>query len=269
MKAKDLAKKEFKQKLSGYDKQEVKDYLQEVMRAMTNLEESNAYLQDQLYQANAELDDYHKKESALNRSIVVAQEAADQLRANALSEADTIIAQVEKEVESLLTQAAQKATNINYETNNLQEASRTFLHQMVAMTKGAQAMLADERWTHLFGPEGVEEVATPNLNEVLAQYNLPVYSDAAAVFQDQADQSRKHHETEAFFNNDRPAVSQAELASLNQEKDDQDQSSQAEATSQSLTSDQTTEELVDQKPLADDEAASLAPINLEEDTNQA
>lgn len=207
MRASEIKNMKFKQKISGYGKAEVDDYLNKVRVSMEKLEEQNKSLQDQLNEANKELDAAHRKEATVNRSIFVAQEAADRLREEALNEASLIVERAEEEARRLLAEAAEKAAVINTETDNLQEAARTYLHQSFGMILQAKDMYEDPRWENLFFEKPVGDVPTPQLDEVVKDYDLPVRSNKGeAIFEAAAEKAEKEQRKEEFFNNDIPAI---------------------------------------------------------------
>ncbi|AMC00702.1 Minicell-associated protein DivIVA [Aerococcus viridans] len=207
MRASEIKNMKFKQKISGYGKAEVDDYLNKVRVSMEKLEEQNKSLQDQLNEANKELDAAHRKEATVNRSIFVAQEAADRLREEALNEASLIVERAEEEARRLLAEAAEKAAVINTETDNLQEAARTYLHQSFGMILQAKDMYEDPRWENLFFEKPVGDVLTPQLDEVVKDYDLPVRSNKGeAIFEAAAEKAEKEQRKEEFFNNDIPAI---------------------------------------------------------------
>ncbi len=207
MRASEIKNMKFKQKISGYGKSEVDDYLNKVRVSMEKLEEQNKSLQEQLNEANKEVDAAHRKEATVNRSIFVAQEAADRLREEALNEASLIVERAEEEARLLLSEAAEKAAVVNTETDNLQEAARTYLHQSFGMILQAKDMYEDPRWENLFFEKPVGEVATPQLDEIVKAYDLPVRSNKGeAIFDEAAAKAEKEQRREEFFNNDIPAI---------------------------------------------------------------
>ena len=207
MRASEIKNMKFKQKISGYGKTEVDDYLNKVRVSMQKLEDQNKSLQDQLNEANKEVDAAHRKEATVNRSIFVAQEAADRLREEALNEASLIVERAEEEARRLLAEAAEKAAVINTETDNLQEAARTYLHQSFGMILQAKDMYEDPRWENLFFEKPVGDVSTPQLDEVVKDYDLPVRSNKGeAIFEAAAEKAEKEQRKEEFFNNDIPAI---------------------------------------------------------------
>lgn len=230
MQANEIKNKTFKKKINGYAKQEVHDFQHEVMKIIDNLEISNQHLQQELYNKNQKLEAFLGKEDTLNRSIVVAQEAADRLRENALTEAELIVSQAEQEAERILTEAAQKATAVNTETDNLQETARTFLHQTLGLLNYTRDTLEHPRWDILFSEKPIGTVETPSLDEVLAKYQLPLRNnEGETIFakeQQAAEETQaldaQQQSIEAFLNNDRPAIFPEEMQAQLAMKGEQD-----------------------------------------------
>lgn len=200
MRAKDLKDKKFKQRVSGYDKKEVNAFLNEVMRTMDTLEANNQYMQQELYSVNNQLDTFRGKEATLNRSIVVAQQAADHLREQALTEAEEIINNATKEANRILEESAKKASSIELETEQLKGVSRQYLHQMLGFVNQIKDTLEDDRWEYLYGAQAVQSVDTPILDEVIKALDLPVFHQKGEeIFDANAEEATKKKQQEEFF----------------------------------------------------------------------
>ena len=113
MQANEIKSHKFPSKMRGYDRQKVDAYLNELSVMMNTLEMNNQHLQQELYEANSKLDDLHEKEATVNRSIMVAQQAADRLRETSLDEADLIIKRAEETAKQIMTKACDQACSFN------------------------------------------------------------------------------------------------------------------------------------------------------------
>lgn len=266
MRASEIKNMKFKQKISGYGKTEVDDYLNKVRVSMQKLEDQNKSLQDQLNEANKEVDAAHRKEATVNRSIFVAQEAADRLREEALNEASLIVERAEEEARRLLAEAAEKAAVINTETDNLQEAARTYLHQSFGMILQAKDMYEDPRWENLFFEKPVGDVPTPQLDEVVKDYDLPVRSNKGeAIFEAAAEKAEKEQRKEEFFNNDIPAIAPV----FSGFKDSEPVVEEAENASESVETASSENTGSENTPDAAEETQAVAADNTDQtDTNQ-
>lgn len=272
MRASEIKNMKFKQKISGYGKTEVDDYLNKVRVSMQKLEDQNKSLQDQLNEANKEVDAAHRKEATVNRSIFVAQEAADRLREEALNEAALIVERAEEEARRLLAEAAEKAAVINTETDNLQEAARTYLHQSFGMILQAKDMYEDPRWENLFFEKPVGDVPTPQLDEVVKDYDLPVRSNKGeAIFEAAAEKAEKEQRKEEFFNNDIPAIAPVFSGFKDNEPvvEEAETSAVAENTSESVETASSENTGSENTPDAAEETQAVAAETTDQtDTNQ-
>ncbi|WP_270371384.1 DivIVA domain-containing protein [Aerococcus urinaeequi] len=272
MRASEIKNMKFKQKISGYGKTEVDDYLNKVRVSMQKLEDQNKSLQDQLNEANKEVDAAHRKEATVNRSIFVAQEAADRLREEALNEASLIVERAEEEARRLLAEAAEKAAVINTETDNLQEAARTYLHQSFGMILQAKDMYEDPRWENLFFEKPVGDVPTPQLDEVVKNYDLPVRSNKGeAIFEAAAEKAEKEQRKEEFFNNDIPAIAPVFSGFKDSEPvvEEVETSAVAENASESVETASSENTGSENTPDAAEETQAVAADNTDQtDTNQ-
>lgn len=272
MRASEIKNMKFKQKISGYGKTEVDDYLNKVRVSMQKLEDQNKSLQDQLNEANKEVDAAHRKEATVNRSIFVAQEAADRLREEALNEASLIVERAEEEARRLLAEAAEKAAVINTETDNLQEAARTYLHQSFGMILQAKDMYEDPRWENLFFEKPVGDVPTPQLDEVVKDYDLPVRSNKGeAIFEAAAEKAEKEQRKEEFFNNDIPAIAPVFSGFKDSEPvvEEAEKSAVAENASESVETASSENTGSEKTPDAAEETQAVAADNTDQtDTNQ-
>lgn len=272
MRASEIKNMKFKQKISGYGKTEVDDYLNKVRVSMQKLEDQNKSLQDQLNEANKEVDAAQRKEATVNRSIFVAQEAADRLREEALNEASLIVERAEEEARRLLAEAAEKAAVINTETDNLQEAARTYLHQSFGMILQAKDMYEDPRWENLFFEKPVGDVPTPQLDEVVKDYDLPVRSNKGeAIFEAAAEKAEKEQRKEEFFNNDIPAIAPVFSGFKDSEPvvEEAETSAVAENASESVETVSSENTGSENTPDAAEETQAVAADNTDQtDTNQ-
>ncbi|MCY3053060.1 DivIVA domain-containing protein [Aerococcus urinae] len=218
MQAKQVREKKFNSKMRGYDKKEVDAYLKELSMVMDNLETNNQYLQQELYDVNNQLDEYREREASVNRSIVVAQQAADRVRADSLNEADLIIQKAESEAQKLLQTAADKANTIVKEKSQLREMSRYYIFQMQGLINNAKEVLDDPQWQELFADQEEEKVETPVLDEVLAGENFQVRNqEADQLYQEALDEAKHKQAQKEFFDQasgDQPAQMPEEAQKL-------------------------------------------------------
>ena len=163
----DIQHKEFAVRMKGYDKEQVNDFLDLLKRDFEQLNREQKDLQKQLAFAEEKIAYFQNLQDALNKSIVVAQDAADRLQANARKEAEIILFEAEKSADKLLREAAEKANRINQETENIRKESRNFRQRLELMVESQLNLIHNDEWNHLLNAAPEKEIQTPTLDDVL------------------------------------------------------------------------------------------------------
>ena len=78
----EIHNKEFPTKMRGYDQDEVNEFLDQIIRDYEMMIRENKDLKDNLEIVNKKLANYEEMQESLNKSILVAQDAADRLKVN-------------------------------------------------------------------------------------------------------------------------------------------------------------------------------------------
>jgi len=97
----DIQNKEFDKRIKGYDKDQVDDFLDAVIRDFDALIKENQSLKDKLKVAEDELGAYRKMEKTLDDAVVVARESAAGIIANANTERENIIKRAKIDAQKL------------------------------------------------------------------------------------------------------------------------------------------------------------------------
>lgn len=85
--------------MRGYDEDEVNEFLDQVIKDYEGVIRENKELSNQLLSVQEKLDHFATIEETLSKTIIIAQEAADDVKNNAKKEAQLIV----KEAEKMLT----------------------------------------------------------------------------------------------------------------------------------------------------------------------
>lgn len=185
----EIHNKEFGTRMRGYDQDEVNEFLDQVIRDYELVLRQNKEIQDELDITNKKLMNYEEMQESLNKSILVAQDAADRLRENTdreievikreaesyaenvRKEADDYVTQthksaddysndVHKEAEdnadALLQEAVQKARKIEDETEALRKQSRVFRQRLQLLIESQLELLTKEEWDNLLVGKPIE-----------------------------------------------------------------------------------------------------------------
>jgi cell division initiation protein len=86
----DIQHKEFKKSLQGYDRNEVNEFLDEVIEALEDEAQARAALEGELADMRERLSHFKAMEESLQSTLLLAQRTADEVKAAAHKEADLI-----------------------------------------------------------------------------------------------------------------------------------------------------------------------------------
>ena len=114
----DIHNREFKKAMRGYDQDEVNEFLDEIIRDYEMLIRENKEKSSSLELANKKLANYEEMQDSLNKSILVAQDAADRLRENTDREIEVIQREAESYAEEKRQEADKYAEEIRKEADN-------------------------------------------------------------------------------------------------------------------------------------------------------
>ncbi|WP_080146182.1 DivIVA domain-containing protein [Marinilactibacillus piezotolerans] len=173
----DIHNKEFSVKMRGYDQDQVNDYLDQIIKDYELLLKQKKETEKKLALVEEKLANYDQMQDSLNKSIIVAQDAADRLKENAEKEAEMITKEAENtaahvrqdaedHADELLKEAVGKARKIEEETEALRKQSRIFRQRLQLMIESQLELVKKEEWDDLLQPPASEKVETNVINEV-------------------------------------------------------------------------------------------------------
>ena len=88
-------------------------------------------------------------EGTLNKSIIVAQEAAEEVKRNAQKEAKLIIKEAEKNADRIVNDSLVKARKIAVEIEELKKQSKVFRTRFKMLVAAQLDLLDNDDWDHL------------------------------------------------------------------------------------------------------------------------
>lgn len=156
----DIHNKEFHVKLRGYDQDEVNEFLDQIIKDYEALLKENDSLRDSLDQNKEKLKYFNDLKDSLNQSIIVAQEAADKVKANSQREAEIINREAQKQGQDIIDQANEKARNIideaskkakklAIETDDLRKQARIFRQKLQVMMESQLEVVKGSEWDEI------------------------------------------------------------------------------------------------------------------------
>ncbi|HZK43234.1 MAG TPA: DivIVA domain-containing protein [Syntrophomonadaceae bacterium] len=102
MTAVEIRNQTFNKSMRGYSEEEVKNFLYRLSQDYENLYSENVQLKEQLQKLEYDLKKYHQIEETMNNSLILAQQTAEDLKANAHKEADLILKESKRRISEVL-----------------------------------------------------------------------------------------------------------------------------------------------------------------------
>ncbi|MFR5024392.1 MAG: DivIVA domain-containing protein, partial [Limosilactobacillus fermentum] len=107
--AENITSKKFDTKMRGYNQAEVGAFLNEVAATVAELTSQNRELQEEVRANEEKLKYFADLKDSLNKSILVAQEAADKVKNNAKKEAEITVREAQKQATDIVAATNEKA----------------------------------------------------------------------------------------------------------------------------------------------------------------
>lgn len=211
----DIHNKEFPVKMRGYDQDEVNDYLDQIIKDYEMLLKQKKETEKKLSFAEEKLANYDQMHDSLNKSILVAQDAADRLKQNAEKEAEMITKEAETQAsnvkhdaenhaDELLKDAVNKARRIEQETKELRKQSRIFRQRLQLMIESQLELVKKEEWDDLLQPPTSEQPDIETIKEVKKELE-------DRQNEDQVDEVEETEELDGYEEGMTPAVELPEV----------------------------------------------------------
>lgn len=151
----DIHNKEFTRAFRGYAEDEVNEFLDQIIKDYELILREKKELEDKIKQLTEQMEHYNTLEDTLQKSIVVAQEAAEEVRRNAQQEAKLIIKEAEKNADRIINEALSKSRKIAMETEELKRQAKVFRTRLKMLIEAQLDMINNEDWDEFL--ESAEE----------------------------------------------------------------------------------------------------------------
>lgn len=145
----DIHNKEFSKGFRGYDEDEVNEFLDQVIKDYELILREKKEMEERLKDMNDRLGHFTTIEDTLNKSILIAQEAAEDVKRNAQKEAKLIIKEAEKNSDRIVNESLSKARKIALEIEDLKKQSKVFRTRFKMLIEAQLDMLNTDDWDHL------------------------------------------------------------------------------------------------------------------------
>lgn len=145
----DIHNKEFTQSFRGYDRDEVNEFLDQVMKDYEIILREKNELERKLEELEEKLGHFTNIEETLNKSILVAQDTAEELTSNAKKESKLIIKEAEKNADRIINEALDKSRKIQLRTEELKNQGKVFRARLRTLVQAQLDMIDNEDWEEL------------------------------------------------------------------------------------------------------------------------
>lgn len=193
--ADEISNKSFDNKMRGYNPKEVQSFLKEVADTVRELTDKNRELQEIVKGDKEKLRYFTDLKDSLNKSILVAQEAADKVKNNAKKEAEIMVREAQKQATDIVSEANDKANavvedSVNStrklvtETNDLKKQTRIFRQRLQVMLESQLEVVKSSDWDQLLANDDTdkyEEIQKALGNKVDNDQSASVQSNATSV----------------------------------------------------------------------------------------
>ncbi|MFK2824924.1 DivIVA domain-containing protein [Bacillus sp. B190/17] len=160
----DIHNKEFSRGFRGYDEDEVNNFLNQIIKDYELIIREKKELEDQLNSQTERLGYFSNIEETLNKSIVIAQETAEEVKRNAHKEAKLLIREAEKNADRIVNESLSKARKIAVEIEELKKQSKVFRTRFKMLMEAQLDLLNNDDWDALMDFE-VDDEELQKLNE--------------------------------------------------------------------------------------------------------
>lgn len=132
----DILNKKFAHRMRGYDTNEVDEFMKEAADAFEAVLAENVRLKERVESMGAEVNRYKNLEATLNSTLVMAQKTADDMRANAAHEAESVAREARDQVDRELADARRELEDLKNTRLRFQAELRSLLNSYLAMSEG-------------------------------------------------------------------------------------------------------------------------------------
>jgi cell division initiation protein len=140
----DIQQVEFRKTMRGYDCREVRQFLDDVARTVEGLTREGSALREKLAQAEQQLAELKKTETALTQTLVSTQTMAEGLKEAAKRDAEFILREAELKAQDLLRGAREELSGLHRELADLRKQRIVVVERLRSTLRTFERMLEVE-----------------------------------------------------------------------------------------------------------------------------
>lgn len=152
----DIHNKEFKRAFRGYDEDEVNEFLDLVIKDYEAMIRENKELLNQVQTLQERVDHFMNIEESLSKTIIVAQEAADEVKTNSKKEAELIIREAQKNADRIINESLVKSGKVALEIEELKKQAAVYRTRFRTLLEAQLELLNGESWDKIESRTGTD-----------------------------------------------------------------------------------------------------------------
>ncbi len=129
----EIQNKEFRRGIRGYKEDEVDEFLDKIIIDYEKLYKENLELKDRLEGMNHQLEQYKEMEESLKKTLIIAQNTAEDVRTNAHKESELIIQEADAKAKEVVIKANKEVENIRGEFEDIKNRTQIFKTRLKAL----------------------------------------------------------------------------------------------------------------------------------------
>lgn len=161
----DIHNKEFGRSFRGYDEDEVNEFLDQVIKDYELLIRENKEMQNQVLNLQEKLNHFINIEETLSKTIIIAQEAADEVKGNSKKEAQLIVKEAEKNADRIINEALAKSRRVALEVEELKKQASLYRARFRTLVEAQMELLSQDGWDKLESANLPASNELPSVNQ--------------------------------------------------------------------------------------------------------
>ncbi len=150
----DIHNKEFSNTWRGYNVDEVNEFLDQIIKDYEALIKENKYLEDKVGLHEEKLSHFRNLEETMSKSLIIAQETAEEVKVNARKEAELIIKEAEKNADRIINEALGRSRKISIEIEELKKRASVYRNRFRTLLEAQLEMLQSNEWDSISELDG-------------------------------------------------------------------------------------------------------------------
>src|SRR5690625_1323373 len=142
----DIHNKEFTRGMRGFREDEVNEFLDQVIKDYEITIRAKKDFESEVEELTEKVAHFTNIEDTLNKSILIAQETAEELKSNARKESKLIIKEAEKNADRIINEALSKSRKIAMEMEEMQRQAKVFRTRLKMLIEAQLDMVNNDDW---------------------------------------------------------------------------------------------------------------------------